>query len=168
MNCCSWSMCVLQKNWWTGEQPKEELFLICDDDLLPLMDLRPSRTLRDRWRTEGETLCTLRWWSVAADGSPSFKDTSGQVENWRRNCFYFPMVICCRWWISVLQGHLWTGGERKEKLFLLCDDNLLPLMDIRPSRTFSHRSRTQAATYCNLGWICVSVIRCQYAVQHCN
>ena len=92
---------------------------------------------------EGETLSTLRWWFVAADGSPSFKDTSGQVENRRRNSFYFAMTICRRWWISVLQGHFGTGREQKEKQFLLCDDDLSPLMDLRPSRTLRDRSRTE-------------------------
>ena len=144
MNCCSWSMCVLSGNWWTGGEPKEELFLLCDDDLLLLMDLRPSRTLRDRSRTEGGTVSTLRWWSVAADGSPSFKDTSGQVENRRRNCFYFAMMICCCWWISVLQGHFGTGREPKEELFLLCDDDLLLQTDVHPSRTFRDRSRSNS------------------------
>ena len=67
-------MRVLQTNWWTGQEPEEKLFLLCDDDLLLLMDLRPSRTFKDRWRTKEETVSTLRWWSVAADGSPSFKD----------------------------------------------------------------------------------------------
>ena len=84
---------------------KRKLFLLCDDDLLPLMDLRPSRTSRDRSRTGGEIVSTLRWWSVAADGSPSFKDISGQVENRRRKSFYFAMMNCFCWWISVLQGH---------------------------------------------------------------
>ena len=143
MNCCSWSMCVLQKNWCTGEQPKEELFLLCDDDLLLLMDVRPSRTSRDRWRTEGETVFTLRWWSVAADGSPSFKDIYGQVENRRRNCFYFAMMIRCCKQISVLQGHLATGRERKEKMFLLCDHYLLPLIDVRPLNKLMDRSLTE-------------------------
>ena len=51
-------------------------------------------------------------------------------------------MICCCWWISVLQRHLATGQEPKEKLFVLCDDDLLLLMDLRPSKTFSDRSRT--------------------------
>ena len=124
MICCCKQMWVLQTNWSTGQEPKEKLFVLCDDDLLLLMDLRPSRTFRDRSRTEGETVCTLRWWSVAADGSPSFKVIDGQVENWRGNCLYFAMMmIFCCWWISVLQGHLRTGQEPKETIFLLCDDD---------------------------------------------
>ena len=64
MICCLWSMCLLQTNWWTGEQPKEELFLLWDDDLLLETDVSPSNKLMDRWRTEGETVYTLGWWSV--------------------------------------------------------------------------------------------------------
>ena len=144
MNCCSWSMWVLSGNWWTGQEPKKELFLLCDDQLLLETDVSPSNKLMDRWRTEGEIVCTLRWSTVAADGSPSFKDTSGQVENRRRNCLYFAMMICCCWWISVLQGHFGTGWEPKEELFLLCDDYLLLQTDVRPSRTFRDRSRSNS------------------------
>ena len=111
MICRCWWISALQGHFATDRELKEKLFVLCDDDLLLLMDLRPSRTFRDRSRTEGETVCTLRWWSVAADGSPSFKDISGQVQNRRRNCFYFQLLICCRWSISVLQGHLGTSRE---------------------------------------------------------
>ena len=93
---CWKQMPVLQTNWWTGREQKEKLFLLCDDDLLLLMDLCPSRTFTDRWRTEGETVYTLQWWSVAADGSPSFKDIYGQVENRRSHWFYFGLMICFR------------------------------------------------------------------------
>ena len=65
---------VLKRNWWTAGEVKEKPFLLCDDDLLLLPEQSPWRKLMDSWRTEGETLATLRWWSVAADGSPSFKD----------------------------------------------------------------------------------------------
>ena len=106
MICCCWWIFALQGNWWTGRELKEKLFLLCDDDLLLLMDLRPSRTFRDRSRTKGETVYTLRWWSVAADGSPSFKEIDGQVENRKRNCFYFAMMICCCYRSRVLQGNL--------------------------------------------------------------
>ena len=41
------------------------------------------------------------------------------------NCLYFAMMICCCWWISVHQWHLGTDREPKEKLFLLCNDDLL-------------------------------------------
>ena len=45
--------------------------------------------------------------------------------------------------MSVLQGHLWTGGERKEKLFQLCDDELLPPINVRPLKNLMDRSRTE-------------------------
>ena len=125
MICCCKQKRVLQTNWWTGREQKEKMFLLCDDDLLLLMDLGPSRTLMDRWRTEGENVSTLRWWSVAADGSPSFKDIDGQVGNRRRNYFYFAMLISCYYQKCVLQGHLVTGGEPKEKWFKDCGDELL-------------------------------------------
>ena len=47
--------------------------------MLLLAEQSPSRKLMERWRTEGENLSTLRWWSVPADGSPSFNDILGQV-----------------------------------------------------------------------------------------
>ena len=97
----------------------------------------------------------------------SFKEIEGQVENRRRNCFYFAMMICCCWWISVLQGHLGTGGEHKEKLFLLCDDDLLLQTDVSPSGKLMDRWRTEGDTDSTLGWWSVSVIRChcEYAIQ---
>ena len=152
MICCWQWMCVLQRNWWTGREQKEKFFLVCDDDLLLQTDVRPSNKLMDRCRREREIVSTLRWWSVAADGSPSFKDIYGQVENGRRNCLYFPMMICCRWWISVLQGHLGTCREPKEKLFLLCDDDPLLQTDVSPSRTFRDRSRTERENVSTLRW----------------
>ena len=122
---CWWKdLQILKGNGGIDPEANETLFLHWDDDLLPLMDLHPLSKLMDRSRTEGENVSTLRWWSVAADGSPSFKDTSGQVENRRRKCFYFAMMIRCRWWISVLQGHLGTGREAKEKLFVLSAGDL--------------------------------------------
>ena len=99
---CCWWISVLQGNWWTDQELKEKLFLLCDDDLLLLMDLRPSRTFRE------------------------------QIKNRRRKCLYFAMMICCCWWISVLQRHLGTGREHKEKLFILCDDDVFLLIDVRP------------------------------------
>ena len=33
IRCCK-QMCVLQRNWWTGREPKEKIFLLCDDDPL--------------------------------------------------------------------------------------------------------------------------------------
>ena len=161
---CWKQMWVLQTNWWTDQEPKEKLFVLCDDDLLLLMDLRPSRTFRDRSRTEGETVYNFWWSTVATDRCASFKQIDGQVMNRRRNCLYFAMMIYCCWWISVLQGHLGTGREPKEKMLLLCDDDLLLLMDLRPSRTFRDRSRRQGATDTTSGWW--SIYHCEYAVQH--
>ena len=132
MKCCLWSMCVLQRNWWTGREHKEKLLLLCDDEMLPLINVRPSKKLMDRWRTEGENVYTLRWWTVAATGAESFKQIDGQVENRRRNCFYFVMMICCCWWISVLQGHLGTGGERKQWLIVLWADDVFLWSDASP------------------------------------
>ena len=131
-------------------------YLLCINDLFPQVDGSPSRKWRDKSRGKRKTVSTLRWWSVAADGSPSFKEIDGQVENGRRNFFYFAMMIRCCWWISVLQGHLGTGREPKEKLFLICDDDPLLLMDLRPSRTFRDRSRTEGETVSNLRWWSVS------------
>ena len=182
MTVCQWSIFILSANWWTSGELKEKIFLLCDDELLLQTDASPSNKLMDRSRIEVENVSTLPWWSVAADGSASFKDTSGQGENRRRNIFYFAMTICRRWRICVLQGHFGTDREQKEKLFLLCDDDLLPLMDLRPSRTFSDRSRTEgeivstlrwwsvAADVCTLGWWSVSVMRChcEYAIQHAS
>ena len=128
MNCCCWSMCVLYANWWRGGEPKEKLLLLCDDELLLLMDLRPSKKLMDMWRTERENVYTLRWWSVAANRCESFKQIDGQVENRSRNSFYFAMLICCCWRISVLQGHLLRGREPKETPFQDCGDQLLVLL----------------------------------------
>ena len=76
--------------------------------------------------------------------------------------------------MSVLQGHLPTGGEQKEKLFQLCDDELLPLSDVRPLKNLMDRSRTEVATDSTLGWgVLVSVnYRCfspsRFSHFHCN
>ena len=32
---------------------------------------------------------------LAADRCASFKEIYGHLKNLRRNCFYFPMIICC-------------------------------------------------------------------------
>ena len=103
MICCCYQSRILKRNWWTGREQKEKLSLLSDDDPLLMMDLRPSRKLMDRSRTEGENVSTLRWWFVAADGSPSFKEIDGQVENRRRKCLYFPMMISCCKQMLVLQ-----------------------------------------------------------------
>ena len=49
MICCSWWISILKTNWWTGGEDKEKLFLLCDDDLLALIDVRPVSELIDRW-----------------------------------------------------------------------------------------------------------------------
>ena len=122
MISCCKQMPVLQINWWTGGEREEE------------------------------NVSTLRWWLVADTGAESFKQIDGQLENWRRKSCYFAMMICCCWWISVLQGHLGTGREPNETLLLLCDDDLLLLMDLRPSKTFRDRSRTEGNTPSTLRW----------------
>ena len=132
MKCCLWWMSVRQTIWWTGREPQEKMFLLCDDEMLPLMDVRPSNKLMDRSRTEGENISFLRWWTVAATRAESFRQIDGQVENWRRNCFYFSMMICCCWWISVLQGYLGTGGEQKQRLIVLWADDVFPWSDASP------------------------------------
>ena len=114
----------------------------------------------DRSTAKWNTLSTFRWWTVTADGCASFKEIDGQINNLRKHCFYFVMMICCCWWISVLQGHLMTDQERKEKLVLLCSDDPLPLMDVRPSRTFRDRSRTEGETGSTLRWWSVAADGC--------
>ena len=47
-------MRVLQGNGGIDPEPNEKLFLLSDDQLLPLMDVRPLKKLMDRSRTEGE------------------------------------------------------------------------------------------------------------------
>ena len=125
IRCCI-QMWVLQTNWWTSREPKQKLFLLCDDDLLLQTDVSPSNKLMDKSRTEAETLSTLRWWSVAANRCASFNEIDGQVQ--KRKFFYFAMMIFCCWWISVLQGHLLTGREPKETRFQDCGDQLLVLI----------------------------------------
>ena len=115
-------------------------------------DVSPSNKLMGRSRTDRGSVSTLRRWSVAATGAESLKETDGQVANRRRKCFYFAMMIRCCWWISILQGHLGKCQEQKEKLFLLCDDDPLLLMDLRPSRTFTDRSRTEGENFSTLRW----------------
>ena len=160
ISCCK-QMPLLQTNWWTGGEAKEKIFLLCDDEMLPLIDVRLSKKLMDTLGTLGENLSTLRWWSVAADGSPSFKGIYGQVENQRRKCFYFAMMIRCCWWISVLQGDLRTGREPKEKIFILCDDDLLLLIDVRPLRKLMDRSRTDRGNVFTFRWWSVHADRCE-------
>ena len=124
------------------------------------MDVRPFNKLIDRWRTEGEHISTFRWWSVAANRCESFKQIYGQVENQKRKCFYFPMMIRCWKQMWVLQINWWTRREQKEKIFLLCDDDLLLLMDLRPSRTFRERLRTEGENVATFRWWTVDADLC--------
>ena len=89
------------------------------------MEVLEGRRWRDRSRAKRNTVSTFRWWTVVPDGCESFKQIDGQVENLRRKCFYFAMMNCCRWSMCVLYANWWRGGEPKEKLLLLCDDELL-------------------------------------------
>ena len=107
------------------------------------MYLRPSRKLMERSITQGESFSTLRWWSVAANRCESFKQIDGQVDNRTKNCFYFAMMIRCWKKMRVLQRNWWTGREQNQKMFLLCDVELLPLIDVRPLRKLMDRSRTE-------------------------
>ena len=115
----------------------------------------------DSWRTQGENVSTLRWWNVASDRCASFKQIDGQVENTRRKCFYFAMMKCCLWWMSVLQTIWWTGREHQEKMFLLCDDEMFPLMDVRPSNKLMDRSRTEGENVSFLRWWTVAATRAE-------
>ena len=138
MICCYRWISVLQRLLGTGGQPKEKMFLLCDDDPLLQTDVRPSNKLMDKSRTEGETVYTLRWWSVAANRCESFKQIYGQVENRRKNCLYFEMMIrCCKqnW---VLQGHWVRGRELKEQLFQHCGDEMLVLINVSPLSKCNH------------------------------
>ena len=51
---------ILQGNPWTGGEPKQTLFVLCDDDLLLQTDVSPLKKLMDMSRTEGETVSTLQ------------------------------------------------------------------------------------------------------------
>ena len=111
------------------------------------MDVRPSRKLMDRSRTEGENLSTLRWWTVAADRCASFKEIDGQVENRRRKCFYFAMMVSCCWWIvrpsSTFRDRLRTAGAIDSTLALMISFH--NRMDIA-NMPFKHISGTCRAT----------------------
>ena len=158
--CCYWST-VLQGNLRTGGEPKEKLFLLCDDDPLLQTDASPSNKLMDRSTTQGETVVTLQWWSVAATGAESFKQIDGQVENRRTKCFYFRMMICCCKQMWVLQGHLGTGRQPKEKIFILWADDLLLKIDASPSKKLIDRSRTEGDPVSTLRWWTVSANRAE-------
>ena len=59
MFCCK-QMQALKGNGEIDPQPNETLFLLSDNDRLPVIDIHPLSKLMDRWRTEGETVFTLR------------------------------------------------------------------------------------------------------------
>ena len=98
-----------QENWWTDQERKEEhvstlTMMIC----CCKSDVSPSNKLMDRSRTKGENVSSLRWWSVAAnrcDLRPSNK-LMDRLRMLTRNCFYFAMMICWCWWISVLSSEI--------------------------------------------------------------
>ena len=117
--------------------------------------------MRDWLLTEVDSFSTLPQWSVATTRWKSFKVIHGQVENLMIFCFYFTMMICCCWWISVLQGHLGTGGEHKEKIFILCDDDLLLLPEQSPSRKLMDRWRTEGENISTLRWWSIAANRCE-------
>ena len=151
--------------WWTvasdrcasfkqvnGQEPEEKVLLLCDDDLSLLMDLHPSRTFRDWSRTEGKTVSTLRWWSVATDRCGSFQQVDEQVENWKRHCFYFAMMICCCKQMPVLHTNWWTGREPKETLFLLFDDELLLQTELSPLSKWTNFPYAKGVSASTLSW----------------
>ena len=53
-------MQILQGNGGIDPEGKQTLFLLSDDEVLPLIDVRPFRKLMDRARTEGGNVSTLR------------------------------------------------------------------------------------------------------------
>ena len=106
-------------------------------------DASPPRKWRDRSRAKWNTVSTLRWWTVAADGSASFKEIDGQIEKRRKPCFYFEMINCCRWSTCVLSAIWWTDQKPKQKLFLLGDVDLLLQTEVSPSKKLMDRWRTE-------------------------
>ena len=118
--CCCKQMCVLQGQIdGQVENTKEKMFVLCDDEMLLLIDVRSFQgTFTDRSKTEGETVCTLRWPSVAADGSPSFKDKfrdRSRTQGDNVSSLRWWSVDC--WWISVLQGHFDGQVENRKTHF---------------------------------------------------
>ena len=134
-------------------------FLICDDNLLLERYPNPSRKWRDRSRAKPDTVSTLRSWTVTNDRYASFKQVYGQVENLRRNCFNFAMMIPCWKQMPILQGNWWTGREQKEKLFLLCDDDPFLETDASPSKQLMDSSRTEGENISTLRWWSVAADR---------
>ena len=60
MMFCWKKMRALKGNGEIDPQPNEKLFLLSDDDRLPVIDIHPFSKLMDRWRTERENFSTLR------------------------------------------------------------------------------------------------------------
>ena len=116
------------------------------------LDGSHSKKWRDRWRAKWKTVYTFRWWTVASDRCASFKQIDGQIKNWKRNCLYFAMMNCCCKQMWVLQRNSWTDLEPTEKLFLLCDGDLLLQTDVSPSNKFMYRSRTEGENLSTLRW----------------
>ena len=60
MMFCWKEMRALKGNGEIDPQPNEILFLLSDEDWLPVIDIHPFSKLMDRWRTERENFSTLR------------------------------------------------------------------------------------------------------------
>ena len=51
---------ALKGNGEIDPQPNETLFILSDDDRLPVIDIHPFSKLMNMWRTEGENVSTWR------------------------------------------------------------------------------------------------------------
>ena len=51
---------ALKGNGEIDPQPNETLFLLSDNDRLPVIDIHPFSKLMNMWRTEGEIISSLR------------------------------------------------------------------------------------------------------------
>ena len=127
-------------------------YLYCVHDVLLETDASPSSKWRDRFGSKWNTVSTFRWTIIATDPCAFFKEIDGQVENLRRNCFYFAMMILCCKQMWVLQTNQWTGQEPKDTLFLLSDDDPLLQTDVSPSNKLMDRWRTKGETVYILRW----------------
>ena len=135
----------------------EVLFLQCAEDLLPCNQaITPLNKMMDRSITNSATVSTLWWWSVAGNRCKSLEEIDGQVNNGRSDCFYFATMIRCRNQVEVLQGDWWTGQERKEWLFLICDDDVLLLIDLCSLSKLMEKSTTEGVTVSTMQWWCVA------------
>ena len=157
--CCWKKIWVLKGNGRIEPEPNKTLFLLSDDELLPLMDVRPSNKLMDRSKMEGDSVSTFRWSTVGAHRCASFKEIDGQLKNRRRKCFYFAMMIRCCKQMRVLQTNWWTVREPKGKIFLLCDDDPLLQTDASPSNKLMDRWRTNLENVFTLRWRSVAADR---------